>query len=129
MALIIIAGTTANENSAKNESGNSKKSQADPRKTTPDRNVHSAARIGIPIVFGITFLSNKNNPKKANAVMGLSIRLGICPAGNPVVNAVRIPVPIANNKTFFFSGNKTIPKNINGSAMSGFIPAIGGIIK
>jgi len=125
----MMAGTTANENKAPNESGNSNKSHAEPRKTTPDKIVQSAARIGALIVVGAFFLINKNNPKNANAVIGLSIRLGICPAGNPVVNAVKIPVPTDNNKTFFFSGNNIIPKNINGSAMSGFIPAIGGITK
>lgn len=89
--------------------------------------VPTAVKIGAPMEGFTRSLISKTNPKKMNAVIGFSIMFGICPKGNVVVNAETNPVATANTSTYFNRGNKTIPKNIIASDISGLIPnKIGG---
>ncbi len=68
------------------------------------------------------FFMTVNSTKNRKAVTNLSMMFGTKPPGNVVVKAEIKPVTIPRSKTFFFSGNRIIPKNIMVSIMSGFIP-------
>src|SRR5699024_12837925 len=77
---------------------------------------------GALIVLDISLSINKSKPKKTKAVIGLSIKLAICPPGAPVVNAEITPVSNAISNTYFGFGNNKIHKNIIDSNMSDIIP-------
>jgi hypothetical protein len=102
--------------------GSWKNTKAEPKKIMPEMMVPIAVNTLTVTSDWLYFFKNNNMPKKTNAVMGLSIKLGICPEGKPVVKAEIIPVNRPTNKTYFPEGNSRIPKNIIVSIRSGFIP-------
>ncbi len=117
-----MAGKTPTANSAAKGPGNPTNKKADPKKTVPETNVPTAVNTLAEIIGLVNFLISKNKPKKSNAVTILSIIFGICPFGNPVVNADNIPVTMPISVTLFISGTRIIPKNIMASIISGLIP-------
>lgn len=106
--------------------GSWKNTRAEPKNINPEISVPIAVNVPAVKIVWLYFFINSSIPKKTNAVIGLSIKLGICPEGNPVVKAEIIPVNRPTNKTFFPEGNSNIPKNIIVSIKSGFIPKSNG---
>ncbi len=127
MVLRAIAGTTPAANSAVKDAGKLTRKNAAVRKIVPDTRVPMAVKTPTLTIEFRYFFKDKNKPRKTKAVIGLSMIFGICPPGNPVVNADNTPVTIAKSKTLLISGIRIIPKNIIASIMSGFIPRKLGI--
>ena len=74
-------------------------SKAADRKITPDTMVPIAVNTAVSTTLFFIFKQDKKRARKIKAVTGLSIIFGICPPGNPVVNAEMTPVTSAITTT------------------------------
>lgn len=129
MVFSTVAGRTTAANNAVKPPGKPTINRADVKNTIPDKMVPIAVSTAAAPVLWL-LLNKRNRMKNRNADTGLSMMLGICPAGNAVVSAEMIPVTIPMTSTFCTRGNSRMPMNIMISIISGFMPPKkGGIME